>query len=226
MQIRIEGPAVMPLQTGFAQNWLQTTGELDLGPALLSAHRRRPAALAVQTIMSSPEIGASTVRIMYYLSIVCARRVDLHRQSVFRPGPGGDRTLIEAKQRGVDVRIMVSGIHNDNWLARQNSVRLFGRCSRPASRSSNTTARCCTTRRWSSTGCGRRSARPTSTTDRSRTTRRTTCACTTAQWARELHDTFLADARVAEPVHLETWQRRSGWERAQEVVAALLQEQT
>ena len=46
------------------------------------------------------------------------------------------------------------------------------------------------------------------------------------QWARELHDTFLADARVAEPVHLETWQRRSVWERAQEVVAALLQEQT
>ena len=34
--------------------------------------------------------------------------------------------LVEAKQRGVDVRIMVSGIHNDNWLARQNSVRLFG----------------------------------------------------------------------------------------------------
>ena len=35
--------------------------------------------------------------------------------------------LIEAKQRGVDVRIMVSGIRNDNWVARHNSVRLFGR---------------------------------------------------------------------------------------------------
>jgi cardiolipin synthase len=35
--------------------------------------------------------------------------------------------LIDAKQRGVDVRIMVSGIRNDNWLARHNSVRLFGR---------------------------------------------------------------------------------------------------
>ena len=32
MQIRIEGPAVTPLQTGFAQNWLQTTGELISGP--------------------------------------------------------------------------------------------------------------------------------------------------------------------------------------------------
>ena len=43
MQIRIEGPAVTPLQTGFAQNWLQTTGELISGPAVLSAARSRPA---------------------------------------------------------------------------------------------------------------------------------------------------------------------------------------
>ncbi len=31
MQIRVEGPAVVPLQTGFAVNWLQTTGELISG---------------------------------------------------------------------------------------------------------------------------------------------------------------------------------------------------
>ena len=41
MQIRIEGPAVMPLQTGFAHNWLQTTGELISGP-LFYPCRRRP----------------------------------------------------------------------------------------------------------------------------------------------------------------------------------------
>src|SRR5688572_18059058 len=31
IQIRVEGPAVMPLQTGFAQNWLETTGEVITG---------------------------------------------------------------------------------------------------------------------------------------------------------------------------------------------------
>ena len=46
------------------------------------------------------------------------------------------------------------------------------------------------------------------------------------EWARELHDTFLADARLSEPVDFEAWRRRGVWERAQEVVAALLQEQT
>ena len=43
------------------------------------------------------------------------------------PDPVAIETLTEAKQRGVDVRIMVSGIRNDNRLARHNSVRLFGR---------------------------------------------------------------------------------------------------
>ena len=63
----------MPLQTGFAQNWLQTTGELISGP-LYYPFLEPGGPLALQTIMSSPEIGASTVRIMYYLSIICARR--------------------------------------------------------------------------------------------------------------------------------------------------------
>ena len=77
--------------------------------------------------MSSPETGGSTVRTMYYLSIVCARRSIYIANPYFVPDPVAIDTLIDAKQRGVDVRIMVSGIRNDNWLARQNSVRLYGR---------------------------------------------------------------------------------------------------
>ena len=126
MQIRLEGPAVVALQTGFAHNWQQTTGELISGDAVLSNHRQ-VRSLAVQTLMSSPETGASNVRTMYYLSIVCARESIYIANPYFVPDPVAIETLIEAKQRGVDVRIMVSGIRNDNWLARHNSVRLFGR---------------------------------------------------------------------------------------------------
>ena len=92
MQIRLEGPAVMPLQTGFAQNWLQTTGELISGPLYYPRMPSRPGRSRIQTIMSSPETGASSVRTMYYLSIICARRVDLHRESVFRARRGGAST--------------------------------------------------------------------------------------------------------------------------------------
>ena len=43
MQIRIEGPGAVPLQTGFAQNWLRTTGELVTGAGVLPASPSRPA---------------------------------------------------------------------------------------------------------------------------------------------------------------------------------------
>ena len=126
MQIRLEGPAVVPLQTGFAHNWQQTTGELVSGETFYPTIE--PAGpLAVQSLLSSPETGASSVRTMYYLSIVCARESIYIANPYFVPDPVAIDTLIEAKPRGVDVRIMVSGIRNDNWLARHNSVRLFGR---------------------------------------------------------------------------------------------------
>jgi len=48
----------------------------------------------------------------------------------FIPDQAAIDTLVDARRRGVDVRIMVSGEHNDNWLARQNSVRLYGRLLR------------------------------------------------------------------------------------------------
>jgi cardiolipin synthase len=75
MQIRMQGPCVVPLQTGFANNWVQTTGELISG-ARFYPPVDAAGTLPAMTIMSSPEVGASTVRTMYYLSIVCARRTN------------------------------------------------------------------------------------------------------------------------------------------------------
>ena len=92
IQIRMEGPAVMPLQTGFAQNWLQATGEVVTGFEFYPAIEAPAGKLAVQTILSSPETGASTARTFYYLSIAAARRTDRHRESVFRSRPGRDRS--------------------------------------------------------------------------------------------------------------------------------------
>ena len=118
----------MPLQTGFAQNWLQTTGELISGRLYLPAddpaghaggaddhelagNRRLAPCGSCTTCRSSARGDRSASP----TPTSCPTQVG-HR----RAGRG-------AGARGVDVRVMVSGIHNDNWLARQNSVRLFGR---------------------------------------------------------------------------------------------------
>ena len=226
MQIRIEGPAVAPLQTGFAQNWLQTTGELISGPLFYPL--LEPAGpLSAQTIMSSPEIGASTVRIMYYLSIICARRSIYIANPYFLPDAAAIDALVEAKSRGVDVRIMVAGIHNDNWLARQNSVRLFGPLLRAGHRDPRVQPHDAPSQDdGGGLACGRRSERRTSTTDRSRTTKRTTSAAATAAFARSLHEMFEADIAACDRVELAAWKRRGLWQRTQEVFAAFLEEQT
>ena len=83
--------------------------------------------VAVQTVMSSPSTGSSAVRTLYLLSIVCARTSILIANPYFVPDGAAIDALVDARRRGVTVRVLVSGIRNDNWLARHNSVRLFGR---------------------------------------------------------------------------------------------------
>lgn len=125
LQIRVEGPAVRPLQTGFAQNWLECTGELVTGPYFYPA----PVAvgsLALQTIMSSPETGASTVRVMYCMAISAARTSIDIANPYFVPDHVSIDLFRDAVKRGVRIRVMVAGTSNDNLTARFNSVRLYG----------------------------------------------------------------------------------------------------
>ena len=126
IMVRLQGPAVVALQTGFAQNWLKTTGELVTGPTFYPEPEPR-GDLNVLSVLSSPETGSSSVRIMYYLSIACARKSIFIANPYFVPDNVAVETLVEAKRRGVDVKVMVAGVHNDIKLTRLNSVRLYGR---------------------------------------------------------------------------------------------------
>jgi cardiolipin synthase A/B len=226
MQIRLEGPAVTPLQTGFAQNWLQTTGELISGPLFYPPGPKRAGPLVVQTIMSSPESGASTVRTMYYLSIICARRSIYVANPYFVPDEAAIDALVDAKRRGVDVRIMVSGIHNDNWLARHNSVRLFGPLLRAGidileyNRTMLHHKTMVVDAAWATIGT-------TNFDNRSFAHNEENNVCFYDEAiACAMHETFLADMEACEPLTLAGWERRGISLRMGEIVAAFLQEQT
>jgi cardiolipin synthase len=224
MQIRLEGPAVVPLQTGFAHNWQQTTGELITGEAYYPVVDPK-GPLSVQTLLSSPETGSSNVRTMYYLSIVCARRSIYIANPYFVPDPVAIETLIEAKKRGVDVRIMVSGIRNDNWLARHNSVRLFGRLLDAGieileyNRTMLHHKTMVVDRLWVTVGT-------TNFDNRSFAHNEESNVCVfDRQRAEELHDIFLDDLAACARVTRESWRHRGVWARVQEFVASFLQEQ-
>jgi len=125
MQVRFAGPAVAGLQSGFAHNWQRTTGELISGGAFYPPVPEC-GPYAVQVILSSPETGGSNVQTLYYLSIAGARRSIVIANPYFVPDEVGLALLIDAARRGVAVRVMVSGIRNDNWLARVNGIALYG----------------------------------------------------------------------------------------------------
>jgi cardiolipin synthase len=224
IQIRIEGPAVTPLQTGFAHNWQVTTGELLSGEIYYPAMQPR-GSLRAQTLMSSPETGGSIVRTVYYLSIVCARKSILIANPYFVPDPVALDTLIEARRRGIDVRIMVSGIRNDNWLARHNSMRLLGRLLEAGIEilEYNQTMLHHKTMvvdgLWTTVGT-------TNFDNRSFAHNEESNVCVLdATLARGLQHIFDEDARVCDRVAFEAWKRRGVLARAQEFIAAFLEEQ-
>jgi cardiolipin synthase A/B len=224
MQIQIEGPAVVPLQSGFAHNWQQTTGELISGEAYYPPIEEA-GPLSVQTLLSSPETGSSSVRTMYYLSIVCARRSIFIANPYFVPDPVALDTLIAAKQRGVDVRIMVSGERNDNWLARHNSIRLFGRLLEAGVEilEYNHTMLHHKTMvvddRWATVGTANFDNRSFAHNEESNV------GVFDRGLAEQLRAVFLADLKGCHRVTLEAWRHRGVWARLQEFLASFLQEQ-
>ncbi|HVF90534.1 MAG TPA: phospholipase D-like domain-containing protein [Blastocatellia bacterium] len=224
IQIRIEGPGVTPLQTGFGRNWLQTTGELASGYAYYPP-QKAAGDVAVQTIMSSPETGSSTVRIMYYLSIICAREYIYIANPYFVPDQAAIDTLIEAKRRGVDVKIMVSGIHNDNRLARQNSIRLYGKLLEAGVEihEYNHTMLHHKTMVidgvWATIGTTNFDSRSFAHNEENNV-----CFYDEPLVA-ELRDIFLDDLKICERVELDAWHRRGLFTRVQGMVASLLADQ-
>lgn len=225
IMIRLEGSAVTALQTGFGQNWLQTTGELISGPIYYPPHER-PGSLDLQTIMSSPEIGASSVRIMYYLSIICSRESIYIANPYFIPDVAAIEALLDARRRGVDVRIMVSGKYNDNWLARQNSVRLYGPLLRAGIRVFDYDHTMLHHKtmvvdgRWVTVGTTNFDNRSFSHNEESNV------CCYDERLANRLNRTFEADMDGCVEVTHAMWKRRGIFRRAGEVLASFLEEQT
>jgi len=126
IQISVEGPGAFGLQTGFVQNWLDTTGELITGEGYFPPYRAA-GTTAVQTILSTPESGSSNVRIIYYLSITSAQETIWIANPYFIPDDSAIEILVEARRRNVDVKIMVAGIHNDMRVSRYSSIHLYGK---------------------------------------------------------------------------------------------------
>jgi cardiolipin synthase A/B len=224
LQIRIEGPAVRPLQSGFAHNWLECTGELVSGPDFYPT-LKEAGPLSLQTIMSSPETGASSARVMYVLGISAAKKTIDIANPYFVPDHVSIDLFRDAVKRGVRVRVMVAGSSNDTLVTRLNSRRLYGALLKAGvevyeyNRTMMHHKIMMVDGLWSTVGT-------TNFDNRSFSHNEETNVCLRdAGIAAELTASYERDIAVAERVTLDAWRRRPLGLKTAEALASFVQDQ-
>jgi cardiolipin synthase len=224
VQVAVAGPAALAQQSGFAQNWLETTGEILGGDRYFPAPVAQ-GAVPVQTIQSSPSSGAASVGTMYLTALQSARQEILIANPYFIPDARLIDVLAAARERGVRVKLMLAGRHIDSWWSRQNSLRHYGRLLKagveiyefqPTMLHQKTMI---VDRTWATIGTA-------NLDNRSFAMNEETNLCFHDQRvAGPLCSIFEADLERCAPVDLERWRNRGAWQRLKEEAAALLEEQ-
>jgi cardiolipin synthase len=122
---RVQGPVVAQMQAVFLDSWMKATGHVlhgdDYFPQLSSAGDSH-----AQMFSSSPSGGSESMHLMYLLAITAAERSILLANAYFLPDKLTLRTLIDALERGVRVRIMTPGKHIDSAIVRRASRACWG----------------------------------------------------------------------------------------------------
>ena len=224
VQIRVEGPAVAAQQAGFAQNWLLTTGEIINGHEFFP-EPRVAGNVPIQTILSSPSAGAGAAGTMYFIAVQCARRYLYIANPYFIPDSRVIDMLSRACRRGVAVKLMLAGRHNDTWWARQNSVRLYGKLIeagveiyeyQPTMLHQKTMV---VDGVWATVGTTNFDSRSFALSEE------TNICFHDRPLVDQLRAVFSADLAVCERIELSTWKRRGAWKQTQEMLASLIENQ-
>ena len=120
--VRFEGPAVMELQAAFASAWAECTGELIAGDTFFprKSFVDVPGGVNAGLFFSSPTTGSTPAERFNALTIASARHTLYVTNSYFVPDDDFRRLLIQARKRGVDVRILTVSSKTDvktTWWA-------------------------------------------------------------------------------------------------------------
>ena len=124
---RITGDAVNSLQGTFIENWLQASEEILNGIDYFPDGNREGKVTAL-VVNSTPSVGGSTrARILFQTLLASARKSILITTPYFMPDESVRKELIKAVQkRNVKITVLTAGDHNDHWLSRTSSRRLYG----------------------------------------------------------------------------------------------------
>ena len=221
--VRFTGPAVGQLQAAFAVGWAEATGQLLTGrdffpPALFDSS----GTVFAGALHTMPTIGSTAAERYLALSIAGARQRLFITNSYFVPDDDFRRLLLEAAQRGVDVRLLVAGPRTDVrttfYAARARYAELLRGGVRvyeyqPANLHAKTLV---VDGVWSGIGSLNFDNRSLAFNNELMLTSLDSTV------GRRMEEIFLEDLGYAREIRLDQWDQRSWTERAKEAGANLL----
>jgi len=219
--VRVRGPVVRGLQGAFAENWLEATGDVLVGPQYLPDLKPLEGGCKMQLVRSSAGVGDTNMEALYFLAIACARERLRLTAAYFAPRPAFIEALCDAAGRGVDVRVLVPGEHIDKGFVRKAGrasyeqlldcgVRIWEFC--PTMLHAKTLT---IDGRWTSVGSVNFDNRSFQLQDEA------TLCVSSESFTATLDDQFERDIARSQEIDLERWRERSLRAKANERVLQL-----
>jgi cardiolipin synthase len=222
---QVEGPVVAQLQGAFMDNWIESRGEVLDGPDYFPMIGPGAGEHYAQVFRSSPAEGSASMRLMYLLAIASAAKSIRIGNAYFVPDSLVVAMLVDARQRGVDVEVIVPGPILDAQIVRRASRAKWGPLLRAGVRIYEYQPTMYHTKVmmvddvWSSVGS-------TNFDDRSfRLNDEANLNVLDRAFGREQARVFAQDRARSHEVTLEAWERRPFTERVQERFARLVKSQ-
>jgi cardiolipin synthase A/B len=222
---RVRGEAVTALQGTFVENWLEASGELLSGDDFFPL-MDKPGSATTFLIASSPSQGGSTRgRILFQTMLASAKQSLDITTPYFLPDDSLQHALIEAKKRGVRVRILLPGDKSDHLMTRASSRRTYGDLLQAGIQISEYQPAMIHAKImivdgvWSIVGSTNFDNRSFGINDE------VNLAALDPQVAGSLTRQFEKDLSSAKQVSYDDWKKRSMWERAVEWAGWILERQ-
>jgi cardiolipin synthase len=209
---------VRGLQGAFAENWLEGTGNVLAGDRYLPELDEVEDGGPMQVMRSSATVGDTNAEALIYLALAAAKQKIELTSAYFVPRPAFTDALVEAAERGVEMRILVPGSHIDKEFVRtagraaydellEAGIRLYEYSPTMLHAKSLVIDEV-----WACVGSVNFDNRSFQLHDE-------VALCVQSErFARELHEQFEKDLKVSEEIDREHWDERPRIQRARELV--------
>jgi cardiolipin synthase len=223
---RVRGDAVRAIQGTFLENWLEASGEILDGTDYFPESSTHTGSAAALVVTSTPSSGGSTrARVLFQTLIAAAQKSIYVTTPYFLPDQGMSDELVRARKRGVSVKIVVPGKHDDHALTRSSGRSAYGDLLKagaeiyeyePSMIHAKVTI---VDGKWGVVGSTNLDNRSFGINDE------INLAVLDPQVAQQLTQDFEQDASRSERVTLEQWERRSLYERILESIGWIIERQ-